>query len=338
MTKGRMAATIVSILLTRSAFADMFYFPSEYKDVQDDRYALEIETELLQKDSKAERDKLFAEIAALRNELKIVNADHEKFRSDKGNEVARLQTQLREMERKLRENEEQSASRIKALEEKLAILRKKSGDREKELIDEHTAQEKKLRGELAALRAEATHERQRCAAELEKAHLEIENYRQMLADRKKKLEDLETQAKELEAKLKKEIEAGNLRIKRLKNKLVINMDDKILFSSGSAGLKPDILKTLDNIAEILSQNKKNSIVVEGHTDNIPIRTPRFHDNWQLSTERANSVLRAILKRTDLDPGRFSAAGFAEYQPIAPNDSHANRQLNRRVDLVIYPEL
>ena len=95
---------------------------------------------------------------------------------------------------------------------------------------------------------------------------------------------------------------------------------------------------LDKIAKILSDYPENNIVVEGHTDNVPIKTKRFRDNWELSTERALAVLHYLLRNTNLDPVRFAAAGYGEYQPIVSNDTPANKALNRRVDIVVIPRM
>ena len=95
---------------------------------------------------------------------------------------------------------------------------------------------------------------------------------------------------------------------------------------------------LDKIKKILSDYPEYQIVVEGHTDNIPIKTQKFRSNWQLSTERALSVLDYLLSKTKIDPRRFSAAGFAEHSPIMPNDTAENRSLNRRVDIVVIPRV
>ena len=103
-------------------------------------------------------------------------------------------------------------------------------------------------------------------------------------------------------------------------------------------MKKEILHALDKIASILSSYPENTIMVEGHTDNVPIATKRFRDNWQLSTERALSVLSYLLRNKKLDPVRFAAAGYGEYKPIVSNDTPENKALNRRVDIVVMPRL
>ena len=149
---------------------------------------------------------------------------------------------------------------------------------------------------------------------------------------------MNAQANELESKLAEEIEKGDIRLKRFHDKLIINLDDKISFDSGSARLKRDITNALKKIRNILVRYPENMIIVEGHTDNIPIRSKRFRNNWRLSTERALSVLGFLLKNKKLNPQRFSASGYGEYNPIVTNDTAQNRALNRRVDIVVIPRV
>ncbi len=115
--------------------------------------------------------------------------------------------------------------------------------------------------------------------------------------------------------------------------LMLRFQDKILFDSGKAELKPEAREILTKVAEILAQ-VDNEVTVEGHTDNVPQYSYRFPSNWELSTGRATSVLRYLVEENDMEPQRFFAAGYGEYRPIAPNTSPENRQLNRRVDITV----
>ena len=101
-------------------------------------------------------------------------------------------------------------------------------------------------------------------------------------------------------------------------------------------LKKEVLPSLKKIREILSQYPEYNIIIEGHTDDVPISTKQFRNNWQLSTERALAVLEYILEDKSLKPERFSATGCGEFRPIVPNDSKENRALNRRVDIIVVP--
>ncbi len=115
--------------------------------------------------------------------------------------------------------------------------------------------------------------------------------------------------------------------------LVVRFSDRVLFDLGRVDLRPEAREVLDAVAAVL-KGLPNPIRVEGHTDNLPIRTERFPSNWELSVGRATAVVRYFIERHGMDPRRLSAAGYGEYRPLVPNTSEANRQRNRRVDVVI----
>jgi len=115
--------------------------------------------------------------------------------------------------------------------------------------------------------------------------------------------------------------------------VVIHFTDRVLFDLGKAELKPEAKEVLQLVAQELKA-WPNHIRVEGHTDNLPIRTAPYPSNWELSTARATEVLRYLIDVGGLAPERMSAAGYGEYRPIAPNDSEEGRAKNRRVDIVL----
>ena len=113
----------------------------------------------------------------------------------------------------------------------------------------------------------------------------------------------------------------------------IDIQEAILFDSGSATLNTHGSETLGQLAELF-ELFDNEIIIEGYTDNVPMNNRQFPSNWELSTGRALSVLRYLSESYDILPARLSARGYGEHRPIAPNDSDANRALNRRVNIVI----
>lgn len=115
--------------------------------------------------------------------------------------------------------------------------------------------------------------------------------------------------------------------------LTIRFADQVFFDLGQASLKPEARGILDKLTPIL-KDLPNPVRIEGHTDDLPIRTAQFPSNWELSTHRATNVIRYLVERSGLDPFRLSAAGYGEYRPLEPNDSPAGRAMNRRVDIVI----
>jgi chemotaxis protein MotB len=120
-----------------------------------------------------------------------------------------------------------------------------------------------------------------------------------------------------------------------KDGLVISLREAGFFSSASATPHPNTIPILHAIAADLSKTAYD-IRIEGHTDNIPIHNPEFDSNWELSSARATRIARIFIAASDMAPDRISAAGYAEFHPIASNESDAGRAENRRVDLVVIP--
>jgi chemotaxis protein MotB len=115
--------------------------------------------------------------------------------------------------------------------------------------------------------------------------------------------------------------------------LVVRAMEKAFFEMGKADLGPKAKHTLDSIIPVI-KSMPNHVRVEGHTDNVPINTAEFRSNWELSVRRATEVVRFLIERHGFPPDRISASGYAEYRPIAPNDSPENRSSNRRIEIVI----
>jgi chemotaxis protein MotB len=114
--------------------------------------------------------------------------------------------------------------------------------------------------------------------------------------------------------------------------VVTVLTDKLLFDSGSATLQPAGSPLLGEIVQLLNVDTTHPIIVEGHTDNVPIATAEFPSNWELSTARATSVVRYLIAH-GIKPGRMGAAGYAALDPVASNSTAAGRSRNRRVDIV-----
>lgn len=115
--------------------------------------------------------------------------------------------------------------------------------------------------------------------------------------------------------------------------IVIQLRDNILFETSSSALRNDSKTILDKISTLIG-SLPNNIFIEGHTDNRPINTSEFPSNWELSVDRAVNVVRYFVEARGLEANRFSAAGYGEFQPIAPNDTLENMAKNRRVNILI----
>ena len=148
--------------------------------------------------------------------------------------------------------------------------------------------------------------------------------------------DLSALQHELESTLALEISRQEISMRREPDGLVISLREVGFFESGSGQMKQESQAAFDRIAELL--RKRNCrLRIEGHTDNVPIHTTQFPSNWELSTSRATEIVRLLIVRDGFDASHLSAAGYAEYHPVATNSTLQGRSMNRRVDIVILGE-
>jgi len=130
----------------------------------------------------------------------------------------------------------------------------------------------------------------------------------------------------------------DVQIEVKKGVVYVSLSDKMLFKSGSSVINTQAETVLAKVAKILNDYKEIEILIEGHTDNVPIATDKVTDNWDLSVLRATSVARSLQKKYGVEPVRLIAGGRGEYLPKVANDSPANRSLNRRTEIIITPKL
>ncbi|MEO6191111.1 MAG: OmpA family protein [Saprospiraceae bacterium] len=123
-----------------------------------------------------------------------------------------------------------------------------------------------------------------------------------------------------------------------KGVVYISLSDKMLFKSASSVINEQAGSTLEKIAKILNEQTDIDILIEGHTDNVPINTDCVADNWDLSTKRANSIARLLQRKYNVDPSRITAGGRSEYSPKTSNDTDQGRRINRRTEIIILPKL
>lgn len=147
---------------------------------------------------------------------------------------------------------------------------------------------------------------------------------------RRQLESLKAQ---LEAAVASAGLAGKVSVALDDRGVAVFVTDGVLFPSGSADLLPVGQGLLDGLVPVLA-GVGNKLVVEGHTDDVPIASPTFPSNWELSTTRATTVLRRLLAAHSIDPARLSAAGYADTRPRVPNDSDEHRAGNRRVEVIV----
>ena len=127
-------------------------------------------------------------------------------------------------------------------------------------------------------------------------------------------------------------------IKVLKGVVYISLADNMLYKSGSYQISDRAMGILGKIAKIITDYKDYDVLVEGNTDNVPISRPNIRNNWDLSCLRASSVVQALQDDFGVNPARMTAGGRGEYNPVGDNDTAAGRQLNRRTEIIITPNL
>lgn len=130
----------------------------------------------------------------------------------------------------------------------------------------------------------------------------------------------------------------DVQIEVKKGVVYISISDKMLFQSGSSMINASAQNVLAKVAKVLNDHKDLDILVEGHTDNVPISTEDIKDNWDLSAKRATAVVRTLQKKYKVDPSRLTAGGRSEYSPKTSNATTEGKKLNRRTEIIILPKL
>ncbi|MGE4282488.1 MAG: flagellar motor protein MotB [Clostridia bacterium] len=201
---------------------------------------------------------------------------------------------------------------------------------------------KSIQGSLGVNYGATSITRETLAAEGEDNYPELDEFVKKISipggisDAVKDAQDMEKLFFQLKAYVDKNNLGDSIEITKEEPGLLIRFKDNVLFDSGKADLKSESNKILKYIAGMLNEFNKD-IRVEGHTDNLPIRTAQFQDNWDLSAKRATNVLRFFIDEGRISPTRLSAVGYGEFHPVSDNSTDAGRRQNRRVDIVISKE-
>jgi chemotaxis protein MotB len=132
--------------------------------------------------------------------------------------------------------------------------------------------------------------------------------------------------------------ADELSVEIKNGKVYVSMSDRLLFKSGSAAIEEKGKEALKLLAGVLDKNPDIEILVEGHTDNVPIKTAVFKDNWDLSVARATSIVRILTDDHNITPTRITASGKGEFLPRSTNETAEGRALNRRTEIILSPRL
>ena len=186
------------------------------------------------------------------------------------------------------------------------------------------------------------------SAELKDKQEKLQTYEKFLMDREQKV-------KELQSLLQRQDSLTNALLSTVKNALTgfskeeltvnvkdgrvyVSLSEQLLFPSGSYNVNPKGRDAIEKLANVLVQNPEIEVMIEGHTDDKPIKTNCIRDNWDLSVMRATSVVNILTKTSNIIPTRLTACGKGEFQPVATNNTADGRQLNRRTEIILSPKL
>jgi chemotaxis protein MotB len=165
------------------------------------------------------------------------------------------------------------------------------------------------------------------------------------AKRLKSLQDMIQSQKDVMTKVKNSISdalmnypADELSVYIKNGNVYVSLEEKLLFKSGSDVVNPKGKEALKSLAKVLNSTKDITVMIEGHTDNVPIKTSQFKDNWDLSTARATSVVRILTNDYGFDPNRITASGRGKFHPILTNETAPGRAGNRRTVVSLSPDL
>jgi chemotaxis protein MotB len=186
-------------------------------------------------------------------------------------------------------------------------------------------------------------------SKLQEAQADVQKREEILAQRTQRLQELEEilkqkdeAVKQLKEKVMNALLGFNnkgLTIQEKNGKVYVSLDEQLLFKTGQWVVDPKGQQALTNLADVLAQNPDINVMVEGHTDNVPMKgSGEVKDNWDLSVVRATAVTKILLKNKDVDPKRITSAGRGEFFPIDDANTPEARQKNRRTEIILTPKL
>lgn len=152
-----------------------------------------------------------------------------------------------------------------------------------------------------------------------------------------KMENVLKQFSGIKTMLLSEDKGGRLNFKELERGLSIIIRDDLLFGSGKSEINPEGISVLRDIGSKF-ENFEGKVIVEGHTDNISISTEKFPSNWELSISRAVNIVKFLAEEVGVKPMKMSAVGYADTKPVVSNDTPENRRRNRRVEIILVPQI
>ena len=227
------------------------------------------------------------------------------------------------------------------LEEARQALLKGSESEIRRLMDELQLAQKDLQkreNELNKLSTDVTLRKN----ELDRVQLELSERNRRLAELEQILEKQESVLATLKKKVTDALlgfENQGLTVSQKNGKVYVSLEEKLLFGSGSTVVDPKGAIAIKNLAKVLEQNPDINVMIEGHTDDVPVISgSAYKDNWDLSVLRATSIVRILLEGSSIQPQRLTTAGRSQYQPVEAAKTAEARQKNRRTEIILSPKL
>ena len=247
-----------------------------------------------------------------------------------------------ELQKITADHDRAAAEREKALQVRIDDLQKKIAELEKQLSAAVTERDglRKSLDDTTALAGEMKKRLEKLGQNVDKLTGEKSELARSLEELRRQKAAAEARAatfRSLVARLKSMIDAGQLKVIIRDGRMVIQLESDVLFDSGKTNIKPDGQTALAKLAPVLAGITDRKYLVTGFTDDVPIHTQRFPSNWELSTARAVEVVK-FLVASGLKPQQVAAAGYSEFDPVVANDTPEHRAQNRRIEIVLQPNL
>jgi chemotaxis protein MotB len=283
---------------------------------------------------------------SLRKENEQLTDDLSKLNGLKA-DLEKAQSELTEQNAQLKKEKDDCAEKLSDLELKykqLNNLYDDQVDQNKALSNNSSAERQKLLKELDE-KQKQLFEREKT---LDNQKADLDKLTNRLAEKEKRVKELEDLIAQKDAAvnaLRKSIEdallgfdKNELSVTMKDGKIYVSLSEKLLFQSGSTEVDKKGKDALNKLAKVLEKQNDITIMVEGHTDNIPIKTAAIKDNWDLSVLRATSIVRILTVDNKVDPIKVLPAGKGEFVPVASNSTKEDRAKNRRTEIVLSPNL
>lgn len=289
--------------------------PKVYKDLEDKYANLKREYKSLSDDN----DALTKRLNAAENDLKALQSEYDQT-------LAR-RNQLENEYNALKASHDNLKSSYDALEANSSAAIAENVQRNRELLAQLEAKEQALAAEnqrLQQLQRDLNSRSQRVA--------ELESLVAAKDEAMRKLKDAISRALT-------DFEGNGLTVEQRDGKVYVSMENKLLFGSGSWAVGSEGRRAVESLGSVLAQNPDISVLIEGHTDNVPYTgRGQLSGNWDLSTKRATAIVNILRENASINPENLTAAGRGEYAPIASNDTAEGRAKNRRIEVVLTPKL